>query len=110
MTIQLEYVRVLNKGGKVKLIFKWLLMGVLPIIIYFIIIDLVKVGEANIDLDTIKISFLFSFIPYFALPHFFKLFKELFVMWREGNWLIKIIIPLGLLGVFGRAAWLTGWR
>lgn len=103
--------KVLSRLEKViKKILRWILTGVLPILLYLVIYGVIIKKSFGLDSDIIKASIAFSFIPYFALQHFFKLFKELFVMWREGNWLIKIIIPLGLLSVFGRAAWLTGWR
>ncbi len=89
-----------------KFFFKWLLLGFVPLVLYFSVLDLVEFGAINMDWETIRISLIFSFVPYFCLPPFFRLFKDLFIMWWEGNILVKIFIPLGMAGIIGRVLWM----
>lgn len=85
---------------------KWIFTGIFPWIFIFLLLRLVKDNQFFLIWDEIKASIAFSFIPYFGLPHFFKLLKELWELWKEGNWILKIILPMGMLGVVGRVIWM----
>ncbi len=88
-----------------KKVFKWLLLGVAPWPIY-LIIDGIITKDPHRFSDIIKAGIVFSPFTYFGLPYAYKTFKDLFIMWWEGNILVKIFIPLGMAGVIGRVLWM----
>lgn len=89
-----------------KILIKWFFIGFLPL---FVIVSVWENFEGKpfiIDYDKVMSSLVFSFGPYFFIPWFIKINKELWEMFKVADIRGKIFLIVGFIMLVGRMIWM----
>jgi len=83
----------------------WFFIGYLPGILIFLVLDSLEnhlISINSLNRDTLLLSIFLSPLFYFGIPYCVKTHKEIVELFRQANWIQKLILGIFTFLIFGR--------
>jgi len=93
---------VRRKKSFVRIFFKWLFVGFLPLLIAGLMFEYLRYGALSSFRDSILMAIITSPFAYFGIPYFFNTMKDIGGLFRQANWIQKLILGIFAFLIFGR--------